>query len=411
MSEFQYTTAIHKMRLLKSRKKVIQGGTSSGKTHGIIPIIIDKAIETPRLKITIVAETIPAVKDGAVDIFKTVMEDAGEWNDDNWIGSPMQYTFSNGSRIQFKAFDTPGKAKASGKRDILFLNEANHIPFAIADMLMVRSKEVWIDFNPDAEFWAHTEVLPEPNSCFLLLTYDDNEALPPETLEDLLIKKAKAYHNPDGDLNDPENIKNDYWANWWRVYGMGEIGNLEGVIFTNWKQINEVPTDARLLGYGMDFGFSTSSTVLMAVYYYNNQLIFDQIIYGTGLLNPAIIKLMNQASVNKQLPIYCDSAEPKTIAEIKGNGYNARKTSKGKDSVYHGNNLLRQEEFLITSTSLDSIRDLRTYRRKKNPLTNEYLEEPIKINDHAPDAMRYWALKNIKAKQKPGKRRGVKRRN
>ena len=216
---FIRTTAINKIRAMKARKKVIQGSTSAGKTYGIIPELIDRAIKEPKLKITVVAETLPAVKDGCKDIFQEVMVNTNRWIQDHWIGNPMEYTFSSGSRMQFKSFDSVGKAKAAGKRDILFLNEGNHIPYPIADALMTRSKETYIDFNADEEFWAHTEVLTEPNSEFLKLTYLDNEALPKEILEELLIKKSKAFH----DINITEeeglyhefNIKSHHWANWW----------------------------------------------------------------------------------------------------------------------------------------------------------------------------------------------------
>ena len=217
---FIRTTAINRIRELKNRIRVVQGGTNAGKTYAIIPILIDKATKTPRLKITVVAETIPAVKDGAVDIFKNVMLDTNRWRESGWIANPMEYTFSNGSKIQFKAFDTDGKAKASGKRDILFLNEANHIPFIVADALMTRSKETYIDFNPDEEFWVHTEIVPQPNSDFLLLTYKDNEAVSKQTLEDLYIKKSKAFFNPnlsDSELIKSQNVKSNYWSNWYKV--------------------------------------------------------------------------------------------------------------------------------------------------------------------------------------------------
>ena len=245
---------------MKARKKVVQGSTSAGKTYDIVAILIDKAAKKPRLKITITAETIPAVKDGAVDIFKEIMNDTGRWIEDGWIGNPMEYTFKNGSRIQFKAFDTKGKAKASGKRDILFLNEANHIPFEIADALMIRSKETYIDFNPDNLFWAHTETLKEPNSEFLLLTWEDNEALPEETYEDLMIKKSKAFIDPDLEgkaLFHKDNEKSAYWVNWWKVYGMGEIGSLEGGVFSDkLKSVKEVPEYATFISYGMDYSNS-----------------------------------------------------------------------------------------------------------------------------------------------------------
>ena len=178
---------------MNARKRVVQGGTSGGKTHGIIPIEIDYCIKHPKTLTTFVAESIPAVKAGCVRIFKDVMEDTKRWNRENWLGSPMQYTFSNGSIIEFKSFPTIGAAKVAGKRDRLFLNEANHIPFLIADALMIRSRETWIDFNPDNEFWAHTETLQEPNSEFLLLTYMDNEACPKETIQDLQTKMSKAF--------------------------------------------------------------------------------------------------------------------------------------------------------------------------------------------------------------------------
>ena len=173
---FVRTTAINKLLAMKARKKVVQGSTSAGKTYGIIPVLIQRATKTERLKITVVAETLPAVKEGAVDIFKTVMQETFRWHESRWNATSLTYTFANGSRMQFKSFDTVGKAKAAGKRDILFINEANHIAFTIADALMIRSKEIWIDFNPDEPFWAHTETLKEPNSEFLLLTYLDNEA-------------------------------------------------------------------------------------------------------------------------------------------------------------------------------------------------------------------------------------------
>ena len=195
---FVRTTAINKIRAMKARKKVIQGSTGAGKTHGLIPVVaIDRAAKEPNIKITVVAETVPAVRDGCSDIFKTVMQETNRWIEDHWVGNPMEYTFSNGTRVQFKSFDTVGKAKAAGKRDILILNEANHIPYAIADALMTRSRETYMDFNADEEFWAHTEVLTEPNSELLELTYLDNEALPEEILEELMIKKSKAFHDPE----------------------------------------------------------------------------------------------------------------------------------------------------------------------------------------------------------------------
>ena len=390
---FVRTTAINKLRSLTKRKKVIQGGTSAGKTYGIIPILIDIAARAnkkgKKLKITIVSETIPAAKDGPVDIFKTVMQETGRWREDGWIGSPMEYTFAGGTKIQFKAFDSVGKAKAAGKRDILFINEGNHIDFAIADALMIRSKEVWIDFNPDNEFWAHTEVLTESNSEFLLLTYEDNEALPPETLEDLNFKMEKAFFNPQGDWENSKNIKSEYWANWCKVYIKGEVGNLEGVVLQNWRIIDNLPPDARYTASGLDFGYSQDPSALIDRYEWNAKRIYDEVLYQKGLLNSDIARLAKQ-DMNRL--IYADSAEPKSIAEIKKHGVRIYPTEKGKDSINFGIQLLQEDEFLVTARSLNMIKELRKYIWDKDKSGNR-TGLPIDAWNHTIDPMRYIEMK------------------
>ena len=389
------------MLFRSARKKIVQGSTSAGKTYGIIPILIDKAAKIPKLKITVVNESIPASKDGPVDIFKTVMQDTNRWNDSGWVGNPMEYTFVNKSRIQFKSFDTVGKAKAAGKRDILFVNEGNHMPYSIVDALMIRSKETWIDYNPDAEFYAHTEILQEPNSELLILTYLDNEALPPETLEDLLIKKGKAFHNPNltgAKLLAENNIKNNYWCNWWKVYGLGLIGSLQGVVLSDWSQIDTIPEEAEYVGSGMDFGYSADPTTLIDVYKYNNQYIFDEQIYKTGLLNSQIASLctpIERTDTGKTYTvkrnIYADSAEPKSIDEIARYGIAIRGADKGRDSISYGLDLLQQEPFLVTSNSLNLIKELRGYVWDTDK-TGKQLNKPIDSMNHCIDAMRYWAI-------------------
>jgi len=374
---FKRTTAINKMLKMTARKKVIQGGTSAGKTYGIIPILIDKSIKLPRIKITVVAETLPAVKEGALDIFKNVMFDTGRWIENNWNASSLTYTFSNGTRIQFKSFDSVGKAKSSGKRDILFLNEANHIPFEIADALMIRSKETWIDFNPDNEFWVHKETLKEHNSEFLLLTYHDNEACPKETIEDLEIKQKKAETS-------------SYWTNWCKVYIDGEIGSLEGVIFNNWQPIDIIPNDARLLGYGLDFGYTNDPTSIIEVYKWNDKRILNEICYQRELSNSQISKF-----INTRMPIYCDSAEPKSIAELKRLGLNAYGVTKGSDSINFGIQTMQEQNYLVTSKSNNLINELRKYAWDKDKRTGEKLNKPIDHFNHAIDAVRYHEMETL----------------
>ena len=338
-------------------------GDNAGKTYAIIPILIDRAIKEQRIKITVVAETLPAVKEGALDIFKTIMVETNRWIENNWNASALIYTFTNGSRMQFKSFDSDGKAKASGKRDILFLNEANHIPFIIADALMIRSSETYIDFNPDNEFWVHSEILPQHNAEFLLLTYLDNEGISKETLEDLMIKKEKAKTS-------------NYWANWWRVYGEGQIGNLQGVVFSNWQTIDTIPSEARLLGIGLDFGYTNDPTSAIAVYKWNDKRIVKELFYRTGMLNGDIANALPKDAV-----IYADSAEPKSIEEIRRRGVQIYPATKGKDSINYGIDVMQQQEYLVTSDSTNLIKELRGYCWDVDR-TGKTTNKPQGGNDH-----------------------------
>ena len=384
---FTVTTALRKMLALESRKKVIQGATSSGKTYGIIPIIYDKCLASPRIKATVVAETLPAVKEGCVDIFKNFMMEEGRWNDAQWNATELTYTSLNKSKIQFKSFDSVGKAKASGKRDILFLNEANHIPFPIADALMIRSQEVWIDFNADSEFWAHTEVLRQPNSDFLKLTYLDNEAIPSATLEDLLFKKSKA---EDEDARG----QRGYWWNWWQVYGLGEIGNLQGVVFDNWKQVDVIPEYARLLGYGLDYGYRNDPTALVAIYYADNVYYFDELIYQTGLLNKAISERMKSIGVDRYTTITADSAEMKSNDELRLEGWRIQDAKKGQDSIVFGVSRMQELDLRVTSRSINLIKEFRNYTWATDRDGNA-LNKPVDAYNHGIDSVRYYFQTNL----------------
>lgn len=348
------TTSLKKMLKMKARKKVIQGATSSGKTYGIIPIIYDKCLATDRIKGTVVAETLPAVKEGALEIFKNFMYDEFRWRDNCWNASTLTYTLLNRSKIQFKSFDSVGKAKSGGKRDILFINEANHVPYEIADALIIRSKEIWLDFNADSEFWAHTQILKSENSEFLKLTYLDNEAIPTETLEDLLERKRKA------ELEEQKGLKG-YWWNWWQVYGLGEIGSIQGVVFSNWQTIETLPKEAELVGRGMDFGYTNDPTTIVDIYKYNQKYILDERLYKTGLTNSDIWNEFKRLQLDNSIVTIADSAEPKSITELSRLGMKIQGAIKGADSIKFGIQKMQQEEFLVTDRSVNLIKELRMY--------------------------------------------------
>jgi phage terminase large subunit len=384
MGQFIVTTSIKKCLNLTARKRVVQGGTNAAKTYSIIPIIIDYATKHPRHLITVVAESIPAVRNGAVKIFQDTMFDTNRWIEDHWRSNPMEYKFSNGAIVQFTAFDSVGKAKAAGKRDVLFLNEANHIDYEIADALITRSNTIWIDYNPDRQFWVHDEILTEADSEFLLLTYKDNEAIPPEILSELNIKLGKAYNNPFGDRTDPKNIKSDYWHNWCRVYIDGEVGTLQGAIFQNWD-IGEFD-DSLPHVYGLDFGFSNDpdSLIKVAVDKKRRVIYASEVLYKTGNSTDQLIDILNNRLNPLKSVVVADSADPRTINDIRQRGLNIYPAKKGADSVRNGIKRIQDYEIIVDANSLNLINELRNYiwHDKRSQV-------PIDAYNHQIDPLRY----------------------
>jgi len=298
--EFVLTTAIRKLSRLKQRIKVIRGGTSAGKTFGILPLLIDKAIKEPMLEISVVSESIPHLRRGALKDFLKIIMALGRYKDEQFNKSTLKYTFANGSYIEFFSVDQPDKLRGA-RRNILYVNECNNIDFESYYQMAIRtSGDIWLDYNPASTFWVDKEILTQDNVDFITLTYLDNEALSETIIKEIESAKIKA-------------LTSSYWANWWQVYGLGQTGSLEGVCITDWNEI-DLPTDARVLCYGMDFGYSNDPTSLVAMYKYNDAYIFDEVIYKKGLLNSEISNLLKANEVNDI--VYADSAEPKSIAEL-----------------------------------------------------------------------------------------------
>lgn len=386
---FSRTEAVNKILKLAKRLKVIQGGTWAGKTFAIIAIAMNLCCVSPNRDVLVVAESVPALKAGALKDFQSIMQMTGRWVQDRYNATDRIYRFANGSKIKFDSFDSEGKAKAAGKRTDLFINEANHIPFKVADALITRTTQnVWIDFNPDNEFWAHEEIVTRPDADFLILNYKDNGALPSTILEDLKLKVQKAFFDPNKNWNDERNIKNKYWANWCRVYVAGEVGSLEGVVFSNWSQIDNLPEGAKPIGYGIDFGYMNDPSAVVMLYEYNGERILDEVIYEMGLVNTEIARLMKANDIPKTIIGCGDSAEPKSIGEINRYKFNVKPTEKGKDSILYGINIIQQQHFRVTSRSLNLIKELRKYKWAVDK-SGKRLNVPVDAFNHAIDAARY----------------------
>lgn len=373
---FQKTTAIRKILSLKKRVKIIQGGTSAGKTFGIIPVLIDKAAKVEGLEISIVAETIPHLRRGALRDFLKIMKSTGRYFEERFNRSLLRYEFANGSVIEFFSADDSSKLRGA-RRDILYINECNNITFDAYNELAIRTrKEVYLDFNPANEFWVHTELKDESDSDFLILTYKDNEALDQSIIDQIEKNREKAKTST-------------YWANWWKVYGEGQLGMLEGVVFSNWKQIDTIPKEAKLLGIGLDFGYTNDPTAIIEIYNYNGQRIVNELAYQTGLLNSDIAKLLP-----KNVVVYADSSEPKSIDEIKRHGITIKGVTKGKDSINYGIDVIQRQEYLVTSNSQNLIKELRSYIWDTDK-QGKRLNKPIDFNNHAIDAWRYHEMETL----------------
>lgn len=385
---FAFTTAIKKLRTLNKRVKKVPGGTSAGKTFGILPILIDTATKTPNLEISVVSESIPHLKRGAIKDFKKIMRSTGRWRIDGWHGTDLRYTFANNSYIEFFSADQEDKVRGP-RRNILYINECNNISFETYHQLAIRTDiEIWLDYNPTHEFWIHTELQDDEDTETLILTYKDNEALSESLVKEIEKALQKGFHDPQAkDLFNDKNIKSKYWSNWWKVYGLGLIGSLDGVIFSNWSQIDSIPPEAKIFSYGMDFGFTNDPTTLVAVYKWNEKLIIDELIYQTKLLNSDIIRMCKDLT-DMQTYIIADSAEPKSIQEINNAGIRIKAANKGKDSINHGIDLLQQYELLITSRSTNLIKEFRNYTWDVDKQGNK-LNKPIDAFNHGIDGLRY----------------------
>ena len=373
---FQRTTATNKVLALKKRIKIIQGGTSASKTYSILAVLIDKAIRTPNLEISVVAESIPHLRRGALRDFIKILKWTNRYYDDNFNKSLLTYQLKNGSTFEFFSADDSSKLRGA-RRDILYINECNNVTFESYNELSIRTKkEVYLDFNPANEFWVHTELKDESDSDFIILTYKDNEALDESIVTQIEKNRDKAKTS-------------SYWANWWKVYGEGQVGSLEGVVFSNWKQIDLIPTEAKLIGIGLDFGYTNDPTAIIEIYKHNETRIVNQFVYQTGLLNSDIAKLLPN-----NVPIYADSAEPKSIEEIRRYGKTIKAVTKGKDSINYGIDVMQRQNYLVTSNSSNLIKELRSYCWDTDK-TGMRLNKPIDHFNHAIDALRYHEMETL----------------
>lgn len=374
---YSLTTATRKIARLKKRIRAVPGGTSASKTISILLILIDlsQTDKTPKLT-SVVSESLPHLKRGAERDFRNIMQAHNYWHEKQWNATDHIYTFETGSQMEFFGADSPDKLRGP-RRDRLYINEANNVPHLAFDQLEVRTRElIFLDWNPTNEFWWYTEVAPYLDHDLVKVTYVDNEALDKQTVASIEARK----HN----------------VNWWKVYGLGELGELEGQIYKGWTQIDRVPDEARLERYGLDFGYTNDPTAIVAIYRWNNAYVLDEIVYQTGMVNQDIArKLKGQLDAL----VVGDSAEPKSIDEIKFAGVNIMPSTKGPGSVNQGIQTVQDQEIFVTKRSTNIIKEQRNYLWKTDR-DGKTLNVPEDQFNHAMDALRY-AITDLKHGAEP----------
>ncbi len=359
---FQDTTATKKVFDMDKRIRAVAGGTAASKTISILVWLIDYCQQKySKTKIvSIVSESHPHLEKGAILDFQNIMRDRGYWKQELWHDTKHTYTFETGNKLEFYSVDSYGKAHGP-RRDVLFINECNNLDYKIVDQLIVRTREiVWLDWNPSEEFWFYTEMKPNRSDIdFITLTYKDNEALDKITIEEI------------------ESHKNN--KAWWTVYGLGQLGEIETRIYTGWRIIDEIPYGAELKRYGLDFGYSNDPSALVAVYNYNGEFILDEILYQKGMSNKHIADTI-LAQPDKALTI-ADSAEPKSIDEIRLYGVNIAATIKGPGSVNKRIQLVQGKKISVTKRSVNLIKEYRNYVWTTDR-DGKIINEPMDLNNH-----------------------------
>lgn len=376
----QATTSLKKIASLKKRVKVIQGGQGAGKTISILILLINHASSKPNKEILIISAELTKMRLTVIKDFVKVMKLTGLYDDRNFIAGTL-YRFPNGSFIKFLGLDKSDVGKGL-RSDVAYFNEVNKCDFESYRQVASRAKQVYADYNPDCEFFIHTDVLPDDDVSYLELTFVDNELLDINERNDILRYKAKGY-NEDG------SIKNEYYANLWRVYGLGQVGALQGVVFESWDKIDSIPKEARLVGRGGDFGYTNDPTTLTDIYTYNGGYIFDEVLYQTDLTNPQIWNTFKSLNLDNTVYTFFDSSEPKSIQELKNLGMRVQGAEKGSDSIMNGIQKMQGINFSVTKRSANLIKELERYKWAADK-DGKKLNRPIDNWNHAIDGIRYY---------------------
>jgi len=356
--------------LIKSDKRIIveQGGTRSGKTYNILLWLIFYYTERNTDKtITICRKSFPSLRASVMRDFFDILRNHDLYREEYHNKSSHEYHL-NGNLVEFISLDQPQKIRGR-KRNLLYINEANELFYEDWQQLIFRTDgRIILDYNPSESFhWIYDRVIPREDCDFYQTTYRDNPFL------DEQIK------------NEIERLK-ETDEDYWRIYGLGERGMSRATIFQ--FGTSEIPQEAKLLSYGLDFGFTNDPSAIVAIYQHGDNLYLDELLYRTGMTNRDIHNHLQSLGLDRRDEIFADSAEPKSIEELHRFGWNIKPTAKGQDSINAGIDILKRHKLFATARSNNLIKELQNYKWTEDKNGN-LLNKPIDVMNHALDAARY----------------------
>lgn len=357
-----------------------KGGTRSTKTWSLLQLMLIIAT-SQKVLISIVSESMPHLRKGAMRDMERILDNAKLVEDKHYQRNRTEntLTFPNGGMVEFFSVDSYTKVHGA-QRDYLFINECNNIEWEIYRQLAIRtSKVVFLDWNPRSAFWWDERLEGRGDSILIKSTYLDNPFLSASQIAEI------------------ESNKGD--ENWWRVYGLGENGSVEGLVYSRYRIVQSMPSNGKMRFYCIDFGFTNDPTAILRVTLQGGELWIEELAYQVGMLNKDIAEVLVNSGATRLDNIVADSAEPKSIAEINAiGGLNIKATTKGQGSIVAGIGAVQAYQLNVMSDALGLIEELRNYSWKKD-INGNYLNIPVDKYNHALDALRYGVTTYLMAKR------------
>lgn len=393
---------------------VLEGSSRSGKTHAILQYLLLRLMTEP-IRVFAARHDGTTASTTIVEDFKRLAQgDMDCWRDLDWNATLRRAEFRHGGVLEFGGTSDPAKLHGR-EQDVVWLNEVMEITYDAYVQVTMRTRALRIlDFNPSiSSHWVFDRIMARPRSEweYCHTTFRDNPFLPPSQVAEILRLEPT-----------PANISAGTADQWkWAVYGLGKRCRREGVVYDQWELTDDWPAPhlCTRRGYGVDFGFSADPAAVVEACVWQDRLYVREVVYETGLVAavskdvpglPSMQGRLDQARVDRRLKLVADSARPEMIRALQAGGYNVVAAHKSPDSILAGINLLRGFRLMVHRASQNLQRELEQYTWHRDRASGTWTDTPEDTNNHALDALRYWALADLRpavARPLPGASQAV----